>query len=437
MILPLLTLSDPENTSEGSLDPLGFYSISNHLATKLVPGLRERMSHPRFLTAMAAGAAVCRGFDEETVAVDGVSPPWQVYEWYVVQALVRTFDKDAPHEIRGLPGSEKARKAMRDNVPLSAPRYLKTASVFGFHGVYRTLAEDIELTIEDMVGEFGDRLLRIWEQEQSLPGFYTDNAGKGRDLCSRLKDAVTDGLKKGAVARGWSWGVNTEIADVMAPYRGGRKETQAIYEALTSHGSPNRAAVIRFITSDRGETILKTTFSERTFHEELKTVAPVEVAVLLGAIDRYERFARLLQDAFDGALSQMSQTSQASVKGLAGVPEVKLAAAKIGDAFSMAAEHLASFGESLSFETDFGAFAGKLSAPDFVTALLNHHKTIQKKKPPAGKRPWFEQTDRGDCLIHPPYRRTEGGRMDDRYVHAYRSWPLLSFMTDLGRTKYE
>jgi hypothetical protein len=56
-----------------------------------MPGFRERMRRPRFLTAMAVGAVICNEYDEEQLAADEISPPYQVYEWHVVQALVKQF----------------------------------------------------------------------------------------------------------------------------------------------------------------------------------------------------------------------------------------------------------------------------------------------------------------------------------------------------------
>ena len=66
--LPNLTDYDPVKSAEGALDPLGLYSIADNLAVKLIPGIRERMSHPRFLTAIAVGAAINRDFDEDLLA---------------------------------------------------------------------------------------------------------------------------------------------------------------------------------------------------------------------------------------------------------------------------------------------------------------------------------------------------------------------------------
>src|SRR6185437_2065548 len=123
---PLLTERDDAEASEGGIDPLGLYAIADSLAVRLVPGVRERQTHPRFLTAIAVSLAVCERFGEETVASDGVTEPWLVFEWYFVEGLVRTAVERANV---GLPGSLKAARAIADGVPLSAKRYLKTPSV--------------------------------------------------------------------------------------------------------------------------------------------------------------------------------------------------------------------------------------------------------------------------------------------------------------------
>lgn len=53
------------------------------------------MSHPRYLTAMAVGMEVCRDFPEDKVAADGITPPWLVFEWLMVEGLVRTAQGNA------------------------------------------------------------------------------------------------------------------------------------------------------------------------------------------------------------------------------------------------------------------------------------------------------------------------------------------------------
>ena len=63
----ILSVKNPAASAEGRWAPLGQYQIADALGVKLIPGIRERMSHPRYLTL--AAAAACGEFDEETVAL--------------------------------------------------------------------------------------------------------------------------------------------------------------------------------------------------------------------------------------------------------------------------------------------------------------------------------------------------------------------------------
>ncbi|MCX6633600.1 MAG: hypothetical protein NT090_00670, partial [Acidobacteria bacterium] len=141
---PLLSLRDDEDSAEGGINPLGFYSIADQLASDfLAPGVRERQRRIRFVTISAVSARICADFGVDEIAADGVSEPWQVFEWYVVEGLVRGANDDLDE--RGLPGRDKAARARKDGLPLSAKLYLKTPSVFGFHGVYRSLARSLDI----------------------------------------------------------------------------------------------------------------------------------------------------------------------------------------------------------------------------------------------------------------------------------------------------
>ena len=138
LMAPVLSERDVAPGTEGGIDPLGLAAIADRLGTRLVPGVRERQQHPRFLTAMAVSLAVSEAFESDAVASDGVSEPWQVFEWYFVEGLVRTsrsvdaagsqarnasrLTSDELPATRGVPGSLKARQAFDEGVPLSAGR---------------------------------------------------------------------------------------------------------------------------------------------------------------------------------------------------------------------------------------------------------------------------------------------------------------------------
>ena len=132
MLIPFLSEADPRESTEGSIDPLGTYAIDDAIAVKLVPGVRERQQHPRFLTHLAVSLSLTAEFEDRPIG-DEFTEAWQVFEWYVVEGLVRrATDKS---KLRGLPGQEKATKTIQDKVPMNASRYLKTPSAFGFHGI--------------------------------------------------------------------------------------------------------------------------------------------------------------------------------------------------------------------------------------------------------------------------------------------------------------
>ena|SRR5665213_4417226 len=76
LMVPFLSEKDDAEKSEGGIDPLGLEAIADALGTRLVPGVRERQTHPRYLTAIAVGLAVCERFDDGTLAKDGISEPW-------------------------------------------------------------------------------------------------------------------------------------------------------------------------------------------------------------------------------------------------------------------------------------------------------------------------------------------------------------------------
>jgi len=436
MIGPFLSEFDPAKTSEGSLDPLGLYSIADRLATKLVPGFRERMRHPRFLTSIAAGAHICSEYDEDAVAKDGVSPPYQVFEWYVVQALVRDF-KDNLEEITGLPGRDKAFDAMKKDIPLCAENYLKTAFVFGFHGVYRTLAENLGVTQDGRLGEAGDRLLRVWESEQDLKGFYTRKEGPGSNLLRAMRSAVKDGMESGKVMRKWNWGENSEIAKKFAIYKAGSSEKDQLLGLLNLDQSTTRSQVIEFLSSNSGSEEWLREGMERDFHDALLKKATGELKVLLECIQAYERFARLAQDAFDDCLFYMSQKkNRTSLTELEGLPAVKKAKKELPKTLPEVLEQLSMFGYSDDFVHSFDDIDARNGGKYWAEQLINHHLRIQKNKPPLGKNPWFDRFDDNTFYIRPMYcRDRQPDPNNNSYVHYYRTRPLWDFLKDLGKVE--
>ncbi len=437
---PLLSEIDPKESQEGSIDPLGMYPIADALGIRLAPGVRERQSRPRFLTAMAVSLALCERFDEERVATDEVSEPWQVFEWYAVEGLVRTLGESG--RLNRLPGTEKATDAIRDRVPLSSARYLKSPRIFGFHGVYRTLATEVGIQSADRLGDAGYDLLNVWSEEQSVQGFYGTSRGPGTTWRQCLESAIEDGLQKSCTCRGPGWNGWDFFADHLAPDAIGKRERACLRQILQRDPNGYRREVIDFLSTTEGQqTLLKVTArgrtSEKSFHRALRNGADKLLAQLLDTIDAYETFAGYLFDAYEDCLCEMSQTKRrvSPLELSTSCKSVARAAERVPDAYETAREMLLEYDLALRFQESFEAFAESRPAADWASCLLDHHRKVQRHKPPNGKAPWFERFDDGTYMIRAGYVRDKPHVHENEYVHMYRSNALFSFAQDLGLVK--
>lgn len=430
LLLPLLTEKDPRESAEGGLDPLGLYSISDALAVKLVPGVRERQAHPRFLTSMAVSLAVCEGLDEQ-VASDDASTPRLVFEWYLVEGMVRAARNR--EDTAGVPGSLKARTAKEESMPLSARNYLKTPGVFGFHGIYRLLARSLGIEQDDRLGEAGFELLRVWEREQGLDGFSSaGGSGPGAVWRRRLRDAVEGGLAKAATARPAAWAGWGFFQTHLNIRQSGEREARFIADRLRTDVGGHRGDVLRFLSSKEGWQLWKSHADERTFHEGLRRLASPDLVLLLDAIAAYESFARLCHDAFDAVLVELTRNgSKTSASTLVALPAVMLAARRAPVVFETALGKLEPFDLTARFTENFASLAERCSAGEWLQRLDEHHRRIQRSKPPDPKNAWFERFDDGSLIIRPLYQREAGEDNQRRYVHAYRTASLALFAKDI------
>jgi hypothetical protein len=431
---PKLTAYQTIENSQGTLDPLGLYSISDRLATRLAPGFRERMKHPRYLTAIAVGSIVCSAFNEDDIAKDGVSPPWQVYEWYIASALVKSFEKTNQEQLRGMPAREKTTNALRAGLHLNHSRYLKTANVFGFHGVYRTLAKELRLINGVHIGEFGIQLLDIWESEQDLEGFRTNlRDSKGARFRKWLVDAVSLGLKQGEVSKPWNWQFYNEIAQVLAPKSPGPKESEILFTRLLEGLDNLRSELIHFIQTPAAQQRIET-YSEKRFHEEFLKTA-IHSKPLITAILSYEKFARLIHNAFYGIIQWLNDHQlKGSIEDFSKLDLVKKAFAETKSVYQQTEDYFSEFREELVLlNNSFFSIKEPIHIKDWVKALIAHHMKIQSHKPPNGKASWLLESSKDNYLLN-TMRSIEGAiNTEGEYVHQYRTYALQSFLYDLKK----
>jgi hypothetical protein len=164
---PFMTSYEPLGAGEGTLDPLGLYQIADQLAMQLVPAVRERMQRIRFLTAMAVGALVTEGMDDDPTQRD--ASPFLVWEWLVAEALIR--ESANASSSWGIAGSSMARRAVSQYGYIDARSYLKTPRIFGFHGVYKRLAVHLGLVDVHLApGPQAERLVDAWARDKQWDG---------------------------------------------------------------------------------------------------------------------------------------------------------------------------------------------------------------------------------------------------------------------------
>jgi len=423
LTLPFVTEADPDRVGEGSLDPLGLGRIAERLADELAPEVTARMSRIRFLTAMAACSHALDA-PADLIGPDG-TPSYLAFEWHVIEAFVRTRPDSGTDAV---PGIGKARARLSDRRRhLDAGSYLQTPKVFGFHGVYKRLAKDLDVVDDELLllGR-GESLIEVWEHEQGLGGFARKRPSTpGGRLAQRLASEVRRALDKGAVQLGPTSGVWKTISYALAPGGAGRGERLRLWEWLTDARQPIRRELAVLVAKDPDAEGTERT----TLEQMLASGVSSALRERLEAVDAFEAAIRPLDDAFRLLRSIASQRvpSPVPTADAATNPKVRALSDAIPQALEAAIEPLEAVGLAAEFETALGSLGEDMAADHRVEALLDRHGAVQAAK---GKRSWFDRDERGFAV--------RGiGRLDDAfversaYLHPYRLTALRSFARDL------
>lgn len=436
VLLPFQTAFDPPQQAEGSLDPLGLYSIADALGVRLAPGIRERQSTPRYLTLALVGYTVCQGPLQNLASQKRVSA-WLVYEWLVVQSLVKQLQ--GTPDLQGIPGRTKVGETLRRGEAVCASNYLKTPSVFGFHGIYRVFG--VKAGLFDIDGnplEAGRRVLQGWQKDQQLNGFL-DGSGPGAELRHKIERAVRRGLESEFLDTPGS-DVSTAIAKHLNPHRPGRHEREALWSTLTGSDALRGEYATR-LTSTQGQVEWRAAEGqEAIYHAYLLEHASLPMRQLLLAIRAYERLARLMTDAFDETRRHSASTGPLQFGALAEQGAcLRRASAECPEAFREALAQLGVVDAAarLRAERSLLWLGEPGSAADFARNLLAHHERVQRVKPPNGKRPWFDTLGDGRVAVRPAYELDQFEAREEQYVHAYRTRPIWDFALDLGHAAPE
>lgn len=423
LTFPFVSDLDPDRAGEGSLDPLGLARLADRLADEIAPEVTARMSRIRFVTAIAACSQLL-GEPADILGIDG-TPAYLAFEWHVVESFVRL---SPAHGTDAVPGIQKARSRLRDyRRHLNGPSYLETPKVFGFHGVYKRIAGDMEVVDENLVLlPRGDELVATWEREQQLDGFARRvSRTRGGRFAQQLKGQVERALDRGGVELGYSsqwWSV---VSGAFGPGDAGSRERRQLWGWLIDRRWEVRREIALLIARDRDSSSDEREAVQRLLAENLSA----ELRNRLRAIDAFEAAVRPLDDGFRLLRSIATQRIPSAVTAAdaAKNPEMKEVAESLPPAIRSAGERLEEVGLAGEFEAELGQLGERLPADQLVEAILDRHDEVQGRK---GKRAWFERDERGFAV--------RGiGRMDDpfeprgAYLHPYRIFALRSFGRDL------
>jgi hypothetical protein len=387
------------------------------------------MSRVRFLTAITVGAVVLEEMERGSATHD--VDPFLVWEWFVVESLVRSEGEAT--DLRGVPGSQMTRRALRDQGYLDAASYLKTPRIFGFHGVYKRLALRLGLIDTDLSpGPAAGVLLDAWAKGQRFQSFAdTEPLREGwRRTVAKALGRSSPSTEKLFSLAAWD-----ELAKGFTPSPIPSVERRALRQHLLEPGIRELGALPAVWEIFSKQDV--DAWTERELHDLLGQQAP-HWGTLVEAIHCYESFARTLLDGFDFMRAAAGEQAEhgLSLSALGTLEAFRNLTRSLGGDYRKAEAALAglhgTLGSTVSlFRERFEVFTMS-EASELPRLLVEHHERIQAAKPPEGKRSWFDRIEPTRIFLRHPYRLEQDWTpQPGMYVHPYRSRAIQSFHGDL------
>ncbi len=419
--MPRLSAYDPGATGEGSLDPLGLAAVADRIADLIVPGLRARMSNPRFATLSVVGAFAGHSL-RDIIFSDGKTTVDLAFEWIVLEALVRAPDSEAT---RGVPGSQKARRAVATSSRLGASNYLVAPRVFGFNGVYRPFCRDSELLdAEGSPAVNAERLILAWEADQQVEGFISGQPGSpGHRLRDEIERQCRKALEAGhAVAPRQGWFLD-DIAQALNPSQPGPAERAELRSLVATGRHDIRCEIARSMIGLENSTAV----TEPELASHVSKGASRETRRALSAAIRYEECATALDGCFRWMLGSARTTGGLfSFDTVSPLQRLQVEVKRIPSLVAAAIEAIAQADLTLAHEVSdsLGPFEDCTAAERLFESLVQRHDRVQAAK---GKRMWVDPVD-SRWAVRPPYRSVSDDLPEGTWVHPMRLRTLAAFL---------
>ena len=273
---------------------MGVAAVADRIAELLAPGIRARMSQPRFVTLTAVGAVAGQRLVGAESA-DGSTTPDIAFEWLVVESLVRSKAG------QGVPGSQKAQRAVTLGERLNRGDCLRGPRVFGFTGVYRPFSIDARvINAAGLPDEEAEELVETWERGHQAKGFFAAQPGsEGARFRREIADSVQRSLALGHCAAPPTGQLLGRLAAVAGPTAAKAAERRILRRLVDAPEHEVRAELtsILAISTPDPET------PEHRIAEQLLAATQGHVRHVLACAIAYEECTTLLNNTFSRLLA--------------------------------------------------------------------------------------------------------------------------------------
>jgi hypothetical protein len=430
--LPFLTAWDPSDLPGSSIDPLGFDRGYNLLADKLLPGLTNVASEPRYVSLLCGGAVL---------GADSTSPTRaEVAErqerilrlerfWALAIVLAAAEEAAQAKGIRGVTFAEAQRAELKRTQRRSTGSdflLLSRQVQYGVLGIYGNVAHGMRLVDRATLGasnDHGERLGRAFLEATDVP--------------PTVLKAVEDPDREVGLDALRAWGTRADLAR-----QAGRDEASVLGQALRLDRV--RARMIEALARHR----LEDGESELTRLERIRARLNKNDRDLSEAIETivaFERCYAIVSLGLERILWRCSGTHSALLGDLA-KDEVLVRTSLAVHAASTHLERLLENATTPEFKAELGrlddvraflAAVGKVSGTAaFIEIVLARHAEVQRGKHDRGRRklPWVEAVEGVATLTvaRAAQVRGEPRRVSDIAPHAYRTSTADAFLEAAG-----
>ncbi|MCG3178255.1 MAG: hypothetical protein BIFFINMI_00581 [Phycisphaerae bacterium] len=398
MIRTFLTAYDSSDLPGGSIDPLGFERGYLFLADKILPGLTNVASRPRYFGLLCAGIWLAELSDDLTPRqqyqkrLDSILRAERVWALANVLASGRDGDALSSSGVRGVTYANRyaAELAIRGATRATANyRLLSRQMQYGVIGIYANVADGMRLLERQslsLTADLGERLGEAFIDETEMP--------------SRVRQAIRADGPEIPLSVLADWGAR---AHVMGEAAAG--EARSLSECLHMNPVRSRMAAVLRKNPYKGERDTELDRLGRIAKSLDRDSDNSDLREAVTAIIRYEACYRLAQLGLERILWMCRHHPAARLQDMRDDPILRLVASRLADAVVCLVDALDS-AQTVAFRGDLDRLADVrqflveaqkvCERPDSLAlTILRRHTDVQHGKFDRGRRkmPWVESRD--------------------------------------------